>query len=400
MNRQSGFSMIELLIAMTVTLIVSGAIYGLLTSGGTAFRREPELADRQQNVRVAMDLITRDVFNAGAALPTFSQVFTRVDPAGANCSGPQGLNGCGVEGSMGATAAAARAPADGGDPSTATDVLEIVTTEETCPHRTVCSRTDTGAHPLPGLFGHYIIREDARPCIAGPGMAMLTDGDNFAVQMTLGGATPDGACPGPFGGPAGDQTNNGDLQLSDGLPPWTTVLPNPSRDPPPPTGSGLPVVFLYSGRVVRYRIAPNPGDPLDPGPALWRSRTGRYGTDAAAKLEPGDGGFPSPSSPWELVARGIEDLQVEYLWGDGLWHNRPMTSTAGDWNSLMRRVRITLSARASGQNLQGATTAAGTGPDAVRGLLVTEVAPRAIVNELQMCLAHPTTPCPPASHIQ
>ena len=38
----SGFSLIELTIAMVVTLIVSGAIFGLLTGGKTAFRREPE----------------------------------------------------------------------------------------------------------------------------------------------------------------------------------------------------------------------------------------------------------------------------------------------------------------------------------------------------------------------
>ena len=86
-----GFSLVELMVAMTVTLIVSGAIYGLLTSGSNAFRREPEIADRQQNIRAAMDLIARDVFSAGAALPTFAQVFTRADPDGACADGAQRL---------------------------------------------------------------------------------------------------------------------------------------------------------------------------------------------------------------------------------------------------------------------------------------------------------------------
>jgi prepilin-type N-terminal cleavage/methylation domain-containing protein len=102
MRRQDGFSLVELMIALTVTLIVSGAIYGLLTSGSAAFRREPELADRQQNIRVAMDVIARDVFNAGAALPTFSQVFTVEDSAGGSCTGAQGVNGCGDPGALGA----------------------------------------------------------------------------------------------------------------------------------------------------------------------------------------------------------------------------------------------------------------------------------------------------------
>jgi prepilin-type N-terminal cleavage/methylation domain-containing protein len=374
MRRQSGFSMIELLIAMTVTLIVSGAIYGLLTSGATAFRREPEMADRQQSIRVAMDLITRDVFNAGAALPQFGQVFRHFDPAGP-CSNPAtGLNGCGVEGSIGPAAAAARANGDGGDPSTATDVLEIVTTEETCPVRTVCSRVPDG-HPLPGNAGHYVIREAVPGCIAVPGLVMLSDDKFFTIQMTQGGA-PNGGCPN------GSDPTNGDLNLTASLPPWTgnLALPDGPSELEPPN---LPVVFLHSARVVRYRIAPN-NDDLDPGPALWRSRSGRYGSDGLVKAEPGEPAFPEPGSPWQLVARGIEDMQIEYLWGDGQWHNLPKPSAQGDLDSLMRRVRITLSARASAANLQGATTAQGTGPDAVRGQLVTEVAPRAAFNELQM----------------
>ena len=91
MRHERGFSLVELIVAMTVTLIVSSAIYGLLAAGGNAFRREPEVADRQQNIRAAMDLIARDVFGAGAAMPTFAQVFTRNDPAGACAGAPQQL---------------------------------------------------------------------------------------------------------------------------------------------------------------------------------------------------------------------------------------------------------------------------------------------------------------------
>ena len=61
LDAQSGFSLVELMVAMTVTLMISGAIFGLLSGGNTTFRREPVVADRQQNIRLAMDLITRDV---------------------------------------------------------------------------------------------------------------------------------------------------------------------------------------------------------------------------------------------------------------------------------------------------------------------------------------------------
>src|SRR5207245_4605165 len=58
---ERGFSLLELLVAMVVTLIVTGAIYGLLASGQTAFRREPLLTERQQNIRAAMEMMQADV---------------------------------------------------------------------------------------------------------------------------------------------------------------------------------------------------------------------------------------------------------------------------------------------------------------------------------------------------
>ena len=77
---------------MAVTLIVCGAIFGLLAGGQTAFRREPELADRQQNIRVAMDLILRDIANAGSGMPNFMQTFTPgLDACGTCPHGPDGL---------------------------------------------------------------------------------------------------------------------------------------------------------------------------------------------------------------------------------------------------------------------------------------------------------------------
>lgn len=374
MRRDSGFSMVELMIAMVCTLIISGAIYGLLASGSNAFRREPEMADRQQNIRVAMDLITRDVFGAGAALPTFAQVFTRDDPAGTgSCTGGI-LNGCGPEGSLGATVAAARAPGDGGDALTATDAIEIISTDETCPEQTVCSLAPVAGFPS-GSAQDFVVRQPLPNCANPPGVVMMTDGTNFALHMSQSGAAA-GACPA-----GGNSAENGSITLTPFLPlfvPTPAMLP-PSTAVPP----ALPVIFFYSGQVVRYQIAPS-NDPLDPGPALWRSRSGRFSTaDGAPRIAPDGNALPA-GSPWQLVARGIEDLQIEYMGGDLLWRSRPPTSVANDWTTLVRRVRITVSARASGALLQGVTSAGGTGPDAIRGQLITVVTPRAAFNELQM----------------
>jgi prepilin-type N-terminal cleavage/methylation domain-containing protein len=367
-----GFSLVELMIAMTVTLIVSGAIYGLLTSGSNAFRREPELADRQQNIRVAMDLISRDVYNAGAALPTFSQVFSRSDPAGGGCTGSEGVNGCGVSGTLGADAAADRAPGDSGDPSENTDVLEIVTVDEQCGVQSVCSKD-----PKAGEAGLFVIREGVPGCFSLPSLLLLTDNSAFTVQPAVAATSAAAPCPGT----GGTAARNGNLQLGARLDPWddSPAIDSPADSPPP----AMPSVFAYRARVVRYRIAAST-DPADPTPALWRSESGRYAVDGSLVDEPGGVGFPAAGSPWELVARGIEDLQIEYFAGDNVWRNRAPVSVPADWTTLVRQVRITLSARAAGANLQGQTTAGGGAPNAVRGQLASVVAPRAALTELQM----------------
>jgi prepilin-type N-terminal cleavage/methylation domain-containing protein len=384
----AGFSLVELMIAMTVTLIVSGAIYGLLTAGGNAFRREPELADRQQNIRIAMDLVSRDVFNAGAGLPTFSQVFTRTDPVGGGCTGAAGLNGCGVVGTLGAVAAATRAPDDGGDPSESSDVLEIVSTDEECPVVSLCP--NTSGNPVPGTAGTYVAREGVPACQPLPGLVLLTDAASFVVQSAA--ATAAKACTA-----GGNSVRNGTLALGALLPPWTAAAPMAVTANPPPQAPNP--VFMYHGRVIRYRIAPS-GDPMDVSPALWRSESGRYSAGGAVAAEPGAGGFPGANSPWQLVARGIEDLQLEYRTGDpAIWRNQPPLSATNDWNSLVRQVRITLSARSSAGNLQGQSTGGAGGVNAVRGELTTTVAPRQAFDELQMCLAD-SPACPAGTQVR
>ena len=74
--RERGFSLIELIVAMVITMLIMGSVYGLIAGGQNAFRREPELAERQQNIRMAMDLIMKDIANAASGLPTFVQAFT------------------------------------------------------------------------------------------------------------------------------------------------------------------------------------------------------------------------------------------------------------------------------------------------------------------------------------
>ena len=172
--------------------------------------------------------------------------------------------------------------------------------------------------------------------------------------------------------------SNGSMILADALPEWQAAL-------------GVAVQpLLYRGKVVRYMIAPGL-DPSDTSPSLWRSETGRYTAAGAPSPLPVAG-----ATNWQIIARGIEDLQVEYLNGgtsgfNGLWANNPGVippcaggCTLADYNTVVRRVRVTLSARALAPNLQGQTVpAGGAGPNAVRGQLVSVLTPRAAVLGLQ-----------------
>jgi type II secretory pathway pseudopilin PulG len=333
----AGFSLTELLVAMLVTLLVSGAVFGLLSAGQSAFKREPELTDRQQNIRLAMDLIQRDLATAGMGLGGLDQVFT------------PNLNGLG----------AAATPS-----GQTNDALEMVGATGECPEARVgafTATTVTTSFPLPRCFGA-----------------------NGAVAVDMGG--------GVFHwGMARNMTQDGTL----------VSFPNPQPPNAHLPGFAAMPVSVTRLQFVRYQIAP---DVTDNGlPCLWRSDTGGFDPATGAPVAaPG-------AAAWQLVARGIEDLQVEYLDGNSppagphIWQNQPPVSTLNNWTTLVRQVRISLSARVTQANLAGESTAGGGAPNAVRGQLSTVVTPRAAFHELQMCTGAtlaPVTACPPVNHIQ
>ena len=68
-SASDGFTLVEVLISMLITLIVMSAVFGLLSRGQSTFQREPEIADMQQTARSALDMVSRDALQAGAGLP-------------------------------------------------------------------------------------------------------------------------------------------------------------------------------------------------------------------------------------------------------------------------------------------------------------------------------------------
>jgi hypothetical protein len=146
---------------------------------------------------------------------------------------------------------------------------------------------------------------------------------------------------------------------------------------------------LFPIDVVRYQIAADPDDATIP--SLWRSRTGQF-ANAGNNI-----GGPTGGGNWEVVARGIEDMQVEYFrngaWGTTpgvVFCDAPCTSPAvADFNRLVRQVRVTLSARATGRGrIQGGQTSPGR-PTAIRGQLQAAITPRAALTPLTLNTASP-----------
>ena len=77
-----GFTLIEVLISMLITLIVMASVFALLTRGQKAFEREPEIADMQQSARAALDIVSKDVLQAGAGLLPEFPAFSRQNGGG------------------------------------------------------------------------------------------------------------------------------------------------------------------------------------------------------------------------------------------------------------------------------------------------------------------------------
>jgi type II secretory pathway pseudopilin PulG len=64
-----GFSLVELIVALGVTVIVAAAIFDLVGQARRRFDAEPDVADRQQRIRVSVEALSRDLLMASAVLP-------------------------------------------------------------------------------------------------------------------------------------------------------------------------------------------------------------------------------------------------------------------------------------------------------------------------------------------
>lgn len=345
-NRESGFSLIELMIALVVTVIVSGAVFGLIATGNNSFRREPELTDRQQNIRIAMERITKDVATAGVDMSPWAQVFSESD---------------------------AGTPLDGAGPlapsGARSDFLEVFGSSGECP-----------LMPVDQIDGvNVILFADPPRCY-----------EPFPILVHFSWTTPPGTRPGFACDPAaGGGGGTGHLNFPPGQAPGVN-WPGGTSLPPseaPPSKKVLPGTVVGKLEVARYEIAP---DPTDGVLSLWRSNTGRAPADGGCGVggggAGGGAGVPGTGVDWRMIARGIEDLQVRYVMADGAGPiGTPDLVLPNDYTTLVREVQIDLVARVMKRDLQGETNAApGSGRGAyVRASLTSTVTPRTMLGTLR-----------------
>jgi len=67
-NNQSGFTLLELTVATLLTVGLLGAIFSLLNRNQQVFVTESSVTDMNQNVRTAVDYLTRDIQSAGMGM--------------------------------------------------------------------------------------------------------------------------------------------------------------------------------------------------------------------------------------------------------------------------------------------------------------------------------------------
>ena len=64
-KRESGFTLLEVLIAMGIATLLLGSMYSVFTSSQRTFRIQEQMAEAQQNARAAIQLMSRDIIMAG-----------------------------------------------------------------------------------------------------------------------------------------------------------------------------------------------------------------------------------------------------------------------------------------------------------------------------------------------
>ena len=68
-NNELGFTLVELMAALLISALVTAAGFSILTSTDKSTRANEQIVGTQQNVRMAMELLSRDIKLGGFRMP-------------------------------------------------------------------------------------------------------------------------------------------------------------------------------------------------------------------------------------------------------------------------------------------------------------------------------------------
>jgi prepilin-type N-terminal cleavage/methylation domain-containing protein len=304
-----GFSLIEVLIAMAISVLVMASVFVLLSRSRETFRREPEVSDMNANARSGLDQISQELTVAGFATPPNMAV----------------------------------AWTDGGGPTP--DEITIIYADPEIPvaRPALCGAGAGGGAPCATIGTSSKLHLDPHSFSPQP----LNYEDSYLEGMVL------FALQGPGGDPACDSVPPAMIPIElTARPECTGAAPSSGPgacaslalshrprpiDWSPPAGfqndvsTDCTVVGLF--HVVQYRVSP---PPPAANPALERR-------DVALR------------EPWTAVASNIENLQFQYVQGiGGEFEDAPSPHPAGDDPaSWVTRVRVTVAGRSASSDLQG-----------------------------------------------
>jgi prepilin-type N-terminal cleavage/methylation domain-containing protein len=98
MRREDGFSLVEMLVSMTIMLIITGAIFRLVSPSQASAQIQPEVQDMQQRMRVGTDALFKELVMAGAGpyqgalTGSLINYFAPILPRKTGFSNPDGYN--------------------------------------------------------------------------------------------------------------------------------------------------------------------------------------------------------------------------------------------------------------------------------------------------------------------
>lgn len=72
--REQGFSILEMIVAMAVMAVITGAVFALMRDSVTTSKSSMEMSDGQQSSRTAQEYINRDLMNAGDGLNSITNI--------------------------------------------------------------------------------------------------------------------------------------------------------------------------------------------------------------------------------------------------------------------------------------------------------------------------------------